>query len=65
MSKGQLRKINARKETYYQCTYCKDKIFWNTHKKLISCRCGKISVDGCEDYIRIGANQGDYIVVEE
>ncbi len=52
--------MEIKQETYYRCIHCGDKIFWNTHKKLISCSCGKISVDGCEDYIRILGNKEDY-----
>ena len=50
-------------ETYYKCTHCGDEIFWNTHKKLTHCNCKKISVDGCEDYVRVGGNEGDYNVI--
>lgn len=50
----------TKKETYYKCTHCGDEIFWNTQKKLIYCKCRKIFVDGCEDYVRIGGDKGDY-----
>jgi hypothetical protein len=50
----------TKKETYYKCTHCGDEIFWNTHKKLTYCKCKKIWVDGCEDYIRIGGDKADY-----
>ena len=33
---------------------------WNTHKKFTYCQRKKIWVDGCEDYIRVGGNEGDY-----
>ena len=46
-------------ETYYKCTHCGDEIFWNTHKKFTYCKCKKIWVDSCEDYIRIGGNEED------
>lgn len=53
----------TKEETYYKCTHCGDEIFWNTHKKLTHCNCKKISVDGCEDYVRVGGNEGDYKVI--
>ena len=52
-------------ETYYKCTHCGGEIFWNTHKKLIYCTCKKIWVDGCEDYVRVGGNEGDYKVIKK
>ena len=52
-------------ETYYKCTHCGDEIFWNTHKKLTHCNCKRISVDGCEDYVRVGGNEGDYKVIRK
>ena len=48
---------------------------WNTHKKFIypvreeaasngaSCKCKKIWVDSCEDYIRIGGKEEDRKVI--
>jgi len=50
-------------ETYYKCAHCGDEIFWNTHKKMVECKCKKIWVDGCEDYVRVGGNEGDYTVI--
>ena len=35
------------------------------HKKLIECTCKTIFVDGCEDYVRIGGNKGDYVDVKK
>ena len=55
----------TKEETYYKCTHCGDEIFWNTHKKLTHCNCKKISVDGCEDYIRIGGNEEDRKVIKK
>ena len=49
----------------YKCTHCGDEIFWNTHKKLTHCNCKRISVDGCEDYVRVGGNEGDYKVIKK
>ena len=54
-----------KKETYYKCTHCKDEIFWNTHKKLIECKCKAIYVDGCEDYVRVGGDKKDYEVIKK
>ena len=56
-----------KKETYYKCAHCKDEIFWNTNKKVTFCKCKKIWVDGCEDYIRIGGDRdkGDYEVINK
>lgn len=53
------------KEIYYKCKKCGDEIFWNTHRNLVYCKCEKISVDGCEDYVRIGGSETDYEVVEK
>jgi len=57
----------TKEETYYKCTHClpaialakesRDEIFWNTHKKFTYCKCKKIWVDSCEDYVRIGGNE--------
>ena len=55
----------TKEETYYKCTHCGDEIFWNTHKRLTHCNCKKISVDGCEDYVRVGGNEGDYKVIKK
>lgn len=49
-----------KKETYIKCKKCGSEIYWNTHKKMVPCTCGAISVDGCEDYIRIGGNKENY-----
>ncbi len=50
-------------ETYYKCAHCGDEIFWNTHKRLTYCKCKKIWVDSCEDYIRIGGKEEDRKVI--
>jgi hypothetical protein len=55
----------SKEETYYKCTHCADEIFWNTHKKLTYCKCKQIWVDGCEDYVRVGGNEGDYGVIKK
>jgi len=35
-------------ETYYKCTHCGYEIYWNTHKKMVMCKCGALGVDGCD-----------------
>lgn len=50
-------------EAYYQCLACKTEIYWNTKKKYITCVCGKLSIDGCEDYVRVIGEKGDYQIV--
>ncbi|MFH0927972.1 MAG: hypothetical protein V1821_00695 [bacterium] len=52
-------------ETYYKCTYCGDEIFWNTHKRLTHCKCKRIWVDGCEAYVRVGGDEGDYKMIRK
>jgi len=54
---------NTKENTYYKCTHCGDEIFWNTHKKFTYCKCKKIWVDSCEDYIRIGGKEEDRKVI--
>jgi len=55
----------TKKETYYKCTHCKDEIFWNTNKKVTYCKCKKIWVDGCKDYVRVGGDKKDYEVISK
>ena len=50
----------SQKETYIKCKKCGDEVYWNTHKKMTPCKCGAIEVDGCEDYVRVIGNKGDY-----
>ena len=45
--------------------HCGDEIFWNTHKKFTYCKCKKIWVDSCEDYIRIGGREEDRKVIKK
>jgi len=54
---------STKKQIYYKCMHCGDEIFWNTHKKLTWCKCEKTAVDGCEYYVRIIGNDGDYKMV--
>lgn len=58
-------KTKPQKEIHYKCAHCGDEIYWNTHKKHTYCKCGKIFVDGCEYYVRINGNDGDYKVVKK
>ena len=55
----------VKKEDYYQCLICGAEIYWNTRKQLTSCTCGAISIDGCEEYIRILGNERDYRVIRQ
>ena len=32
-------KIKTKKEIHYRCKKCGDEIYWNTHKKMIMCKC--------------------------
>ena len=47
-------------KTYIRCKKCQTEIFYDTKKKLTPCKCGAISVDGCEDYVRVNGNEADY-----
>ena len=42
------------------CRHCRTEIPTNTHKKFITCTCGKIAVDGCEDYVRLIGDSADF-----
>jgi hypothetical protein len=52
-------------DTYYKCKKCGDEIFWNTHKKYTTCKCGALAVDGCEDYVRLIGNKEDWESIEK
>ncbi len=52
-------KKETKKEIHYRCKKCGDEIYWNTHKNFTYCKCKKIWVDGCEDYVRVGGNEAD------
>jgi len=41
---------------YFQCKKCNTKILPDTNKKMISCKCGAMAIDGCEFYTRIIGN---------
>ena len=66
----------TKKEIHYRCKKCGDEIYWNTHKKMIMCKCGALGVDGCEftpldmklsngEIVRVGGNEGDYSVIKK
>ena len=42
-----------------------DEIFWNTDRKMIECKCKKMWVDGCEDYVQIGGGESDHKVIHK
>lgn len=52
-------KPKIKKEVYWKCRKCGDEIYWNTHKQMINCKCGALSVDGCEFYVRLIGNEAD------
>lgn len=52
-------------ETYIKCKKCGTEIYWNTHKKMTSCKCGAVEVDGCEDYVRVIGNKEDYEEIQK
>lgn len=60
-----VEEVKTRKENYIKCKKCGDEIYWNTHKKLTHCKCKTISVDGCEFYIRINGNEGDWETIQK
>ena len=55
----------TKEEAYYKCTHCGDEIFWNTHKKMIMCKCGALGVDGCEFYVRLIGDEKDRKVIKK
>ncbi len=48
------------KKRYIRCKKCKDEVFTNTRRRLIDCKCGAISVDGCDEYVRVNGDPSDY-----
>ncbi len=61
-----MKNLNKNKKAIYiKCTHCGDKIFGDTNKRLTPCKCGRISVDGCEDYIRINGDKKDYKIIQK
>ena len=57
--------MTSKKETYYKCTHCGDEILWNTRKNLTFCKCKKITIDGCEFYVRVVGNKEDYRIIKK
>lgn len=47
-------------EIYYECLKCGDRIYRDTNKKMTSCKCKAIAIDGCEFYTRINGNEEDW-----
>ena len=54
----------TKKEIHYRCKKCGDEIYWNTHKSMTYCKCGALGVDGCEFYVRLIGNEGDYKIIK-
>jgi len=54
------KEIANKTEIYIKCKKCGDEIFGDTRKKMTDCKCGAIAVDGCEDYVRVIGDEGDY-----
>lgn len=48
------------KQKYYECLNCRTQIPADTHKELVSCACGNMAIDGCQDYTRIIGNKKDF-----
>ena len=49
-----------KKGIYYECLKCGDRIYYDTNKKMVYCKCKAIAIDGCEFYTRINGNKEDY-----
>lgn len=52
-------------ETTYKCKNCGDEIPANTNKNLVTCGCGALGVDGCEDYVRLIGKEEDYEMINK
>jgi len=50
----------TKKGIYYECLKCGDRIYYDTNKKMVYCKCKAIAIDGCEFYTRINGNKEDY-----
>lgn len=48
-----------------KCNHCKDEIYSMHRHDLVSCKCGKIFVDGGDDYMRIGGYPKDYTYIQK
>lgn len=51
---------STKQKSYIKCTLCKTEICGDTDKKMTPCKCGAVSVDGCEYYVRVLGNKEDY-----
>lgn len=58
-------KSKPKKEIHFKCKKCGDEIYWNTHKKMIHCKCGALGVDGCEYYVRTIGNEVDREIIKK
>lgn len=47
------------------CLKCKDIIRSKHRHDYVTCKCGAISVDGGDDYLRINGKQRDYLTIKE
>ncbi len=54
-----------KKEIHFKCKKCGDEIYWNTHKKMVMCKCGALGVDGCEYYVRTIGNEADREIIRK
>lgn len=48
-----------------KCNVCRDIINSNTFYSYISCKCGKIAVDGGKDYTRIIGEREYYEILDD
>lgn len=58
-------KTAKQKNCYYKCKICGKEIYWNTNKQYVSCECGAIAVDGCQDYVRIIGDKKNIKVIRK
>lgn len=52
-------------EFYDRCKICGDEIYWNTHKKMVYCRCEALAIDGCEFYIRVIGDEKNHEIIRK
>lgn|GEM_PF-399631 len=52
-------KKKMKRGLYYECLKCGAKIYHDTNKKMVYCKCKAIAIDGCKHYIRIITPPGD------
>lgn len=46
-----------------RCTHCKDVVFSRSGYDFRECSCGKVAVDGGQNYLRISGEEGDFKVI--